>query len=95
MNITWTSKAYGREKDLIRLNKGRHNKKLNDVTRNGHDKAYAKVLRQLADPTYCGLRERLLKATVAGDQLAIAKIELQIRDHLGEPKEAFTGHKDY
>ena len=93
--ITWQNRAYGREADLDRLNRQRNNHKLGPKTRLGADRAHTKINRQLKDRTYIRLREQLLKATIAGDQLAVAKIELRIREHLGEDKFAATGAKDY
>lgn len=86
--ITWKSKAWGRESDLVRLNNLRNNRGVGPLTRLGADRAHTKILIQLRDEKYTNLRERLINATRAGDTNAVANIELQIRDHLKEPKEA-------
>lgn len=95
MAITWSNKAWGRESDLQRLNSQRNNHKLGPKTRLGADRAHTKINQQLRDRKYTSMREQLIKATQAGDQLAVAKIELRIREHLGEDKFAASGHKDY
>ncbi len=93
--ITWKTRAYGREADLRRMNRNRNSRKVGPLTRLGHDRAHTKIMMQLNDPVYCLLREQLIRAVIAGDQKVIAKIELRIRDHLNEPREAFSGAKDY
>lgn len=93
--ITWTTHAYGREHDLEKLNRQRNDHHLGPKTRLGADRAHTKINRQLRDKYLMRLRSRLLKATIAGDHQAVGKIELLIRDHLGEAREAFSGHKDY
>lgn len=90
-----STKAHGREKDLLRLNKQRNDPYLSHYVRRMADQAHVVIVSQLRDRTYLSLRERLIKATQAGDQVAIAKIELLIRDHQGEDKFAASGAKEY
>ena len=93
-DITWTTKAWGRESDIIRLNNGRNNENLGPKTRKGHDRAHGKIQRQLRDRKYLHMRENLIQASRAGDLAEVEKLELRIRDHLNEPREAFTSPED-
>ena len=95
MDITWHSKAWGRETDLMRLNNLRNDHTVNPLHRRGADRAHTKINKQLRDKKLMAMREQLIKATVAADQLAIAKIELRIREYLGEDKFAASGAKEY
>lgn len=95
MAVTWVNKAYGREYELARFHKTKNNPLKDRYRRMMADQAITVIDRQLRDKAYLRLRERLVRASIAGDQKAIAKVELLIRDHLGEAREAYTGHKDY
>jgi hypothetical protein len=89
-DITWNTKAYGREHDLNRLNRIRNNrtgKHIGPRTRLGADRSHTKITLQLRDRHLMMLRERLIKATAAGDLPEVGRIELCIRDYLREPKE--------
>lgn len=90
MEISWKSKAWGREADLLRLNKLKNDDTKGPKTRLGADRAHTKITMHLKDKKYTNLREHLINATRAEDTEAARKIELQIREYLKEPLEAFS-----
>lgn len=78
---------FGRAGDLKKLNDDRNNPLLSNVQRQQADKAHTKIVEQLKDKKLMRMRERLIRATRADDQEAAMKIQLQMRDYLGEEKE--------
>lgn len=78
---------YGRTGELSRLNKDRNNPSLGKLTRRRADMAYRKIAQQLKDRKLMLMRERLIKATVAGDQAEANKIQLQMRAYEGNDPE--------
>lgn len=78
---------YGRTGDLAKLNADRNNPGLPKHVRHQADKAHAKIVEQLKDKKLMGLRERLIRATRAGDMKAASKIEQEMRAHTGEDRE--------
>lgn len=55
--------------------------------RQAADKAMHKILEQLKDKKFVGMREQLVGATRAGDEKAIISITKQIRTYKGEDTE--------
>lgn len=78
---------YGRAGELDRLNRDRNDPKLPKFVRQQADKAHAKIVEQLKDKKLMRMRERLIKATQAGDQHETDKIQKQMREYTGEDKE--------
>lgn len=87
MDITWTTKEYGREGELARLNRDRNNPELGPFTRGFADKSHAKIVKQLKDKKLMAMRERLIKAAQAHDEQEQHKIQLQMRAYTGESAE--------
>lgn len=85
--ITWNTKAYGWEGTLLRLNRDRHNYDLPASTRQKADETYWGIIEKLKDRTLMGLRERLIKASLAGDLEAQNKIAKEIRAYSYEDPE--------
>jgi len=81
---------FGRAGDLAKLYKDKHNPDLPHVVRDRADRAMQKIRAQLADHHLMGMRERLIRATKAGDMDAARKIELQMREYTGEDRETGT-----
>jgi hypothetical protein len=91
--------------ESIRYNHGRHGEleKLNSVRndptkpafiRKRADEGIAKIEAQLKDKKLQGLREQLIKAARAGDFVAQAKIQQQMRAHTGEDRETGLYEQD-
>lgn len=78
---------YGREGQLKKLNNDRNNPKLSRIVRERADRARLKIINQLEDKELMGMREQLMRATQAGDSEASRKIQLRMRDYLGEERE--------
>jgi len=78
---------YGREKDLLQLNKDRNDHSLDKFVRTRADKAHSKITNQLKDKKLMSLREQLIRASKARDQSAEQRIQQQMREHTGESKE--------
>lgn len=78
---------YGRGRELKRLYEQIHDASLPPRRRLAADRTRAKIMDQLRDRRLMGLRERLIKATQAGDQLEQHRITAQMRDYLGEDRE--------
>jgi hypothetical protein len=81
---------YGRAGELARLNNDRNDPKLSKFVRQQADKAHQKIVNQLKDRKLMGLRERLIRATQAGDQYEARKIETEMRAYTGEDRETGT-----
>lgn len=81
---------YTRAGELAKLNRDRNNPDLPKFVRLQADRAHAKITEQLKDRKLNEFRERLIRATRAGDQKEARKIELQIRDYTGEDRETGT-----
>jgi hypothetical protein len=82
------SQAYGYGSTLYKLKGDMDNPRLTPLTRREASKAIAKITRQLKDKQLMGLRERLIKASRAGDEQAIHRITQTMRDYLGEDRES-------
>ena len=78
---------YGRSKDLAELNKARNNPELNKFTRTLADKSHYKITQQLKDKKLMSLREQLIRAARARDQVAEDRIQKQMREYTQENKE--------
>lgn len=87
MDITWTTKESGREGELAMLNRDRNNHELGPFTRMRADRAHARIVKQLKDKKLMAMRERLIKAAKAHDELEQHKIQLQMRAYTGESNE--------
>ena len=85
--ISWETKAYGWEGALTKLNADRNDYDKPRGVRIAADKAHAKILRNLEDTELMGMRERLIKATQAGDYEAIKRITQQMRAYNHEDQE--------
>jgi len=83
-NITWTTKAYGREGQLDKLNRERNNYAKQPWQRRKADETYRKIVGQINDKKLMAMRERLMKAAIAGDLVAQAQIQQQMKYYLGE-----------
>jgi len=81
---------YGRSGELAQLNRDRNNPHLDRFTRMQADRAHTKIVAQLKDKKLMGMRERLIKATLAGDQYEARKIEQQMRAYTKEDQETGT-----
>lgn len=81
---------YGRDGELKRLNNDRNDPTLSRFTRKQADKAHSKIVAQLKDHKLMGMRERLIKATKAGDPYEAKKIETEMRAYTGEDRETGT-----
>lgn len=78
---------YGRQTTLSRLDEVRSDPTIDRFTRSRADKAYHEILGQLKDKKLMRLRERLIKATMAGDLHEVWKIENLMRSHEGKQQE--------
>lgn len=78
---------HGRTGDLAKLNKDRNDPRLPDFVRRQADKAHATIVAQLKDKKLMGMRERLIKAARAGDDIEARKIEQAMRAHTKEDRE--------
>lgn len=78
---------YGRAGELTRLNKDRNNPSLSRFQRKMADEAHSKIVEQMKDKRLMRMREQLIRATRAGDLEAANKIQLRMRDYLGESPE--------
>lgn len=79
---------YGREAQLRQLKKVINDPNKPKFVRHRADQAYKKIVEQLRDPKLMALRERLIKATRAGDGRATDKITKLIREYEGEERES-------
>jgi hypothetical protein len=79
---------YGRLTTLNRLKAVRDDPKKHKFHRLQADQAIARIKEQMKDRTLLGMRERLIKATRAGDLHEVYKIECSIRAHEGQEVEA-------
>lgn len=77
----------GRYTTLKKLHEVRDNCDLPFHVRKGADRSIAKIREQLKDKKLTRMREWLIKATLAGDQVAVWRFENQIRDHEGQERE--------
>jgi hypothetical protein len=87
MNISWTSRAYGWEGTLERLNVTRNDWSEPAHIRRAADRNYRKIVSKLADRKLMALRERLIKATQAKDERSVILITQQIRYYEHEDQE--------
>ena len=78
---------YGRLTTLNKLRSVRDDHSQHWFTRQRADRAINLIREQLKDRKLMSLRERLIKATRAGDLHEVLKIECLIRDHEGQEKE--------
>lgn len=78
---------YGRETQLTKLNEDRNNPKFGPFTRLQADKAHRKITSQLKDKKLMGMRERLIRATIAGDSYESSKIQMMMRDYTRQDQE--------
>lgn len=78
---------YGRETQLTKLNDQRNDTKLSKLTRLHADKAHSKITSQMKDKKLMSLRERLIKATIAGDTYETSKIQMCMRDYTRQDRE--------
>lgn len=78
---------YGREADLKRLHRIKHDVLAPKKRRQAADKAAQAINQQLKDKPLMRMRERLIRATIAGDTIEIIRITQLIRDCTGEDKE--------
>ena len=78
---------YGRDGELAKLNRERQDVLLPMQRRRAADRAYRKIANQLRDKKLMGMRMRLVGAARAGDAREQHKIQMQMRDYLGEDKE--------
>lgn len=78
---------YGRLTTLKKLTKDRDNPNLHPFVRLQADKAIEKIKSQIKDRPLMAMRERLIKATRAGDLHEVWKIENQIRAYEGKELE--------
>lgn len=72
---------YGRQTTLKRLKERRDDYSRHPFHRMQADRAIKKIIAQLRDRKLMRLRERLIKATIAGDQHMVWKLENQILVH--------------
>jgi hypothetical protein len=78
---------YGRLTTLNKLKDMRDNPEIHPHHREGAAKAMERIKTQLKDKKLMKLRERLIKATIAGDLHESWKIENQIKAHEGKELE--------
>lgn len=78
-NPFWHAYQYG--STLYKLKGDMDNHTLTPLTRKRAAEAYYKILRNIQDRPLMALRERLSKASQAGDELAIDRITKAIRYH--------------
>lgn len=88
VDITWYTHCYGREGQLGRLNRERNDYNLPYHRRHAANKTLAKIIKQCSDKRLMAMRERLIKATQAGDYFEAGKIGQQMRAYLGEDLES-------
>lgn len=70
---------YGRKGTLKYLDKAISNSKLYEPTRQQAERAKENIIKQLKDKKLMEMRARLIRATRAGDQVAVDRIERQMR----------------
>lgn len=75
---------FGRLTTLQKLDKVRNDPHKHKYRRMQADRAIKRIVAQLHDRALMRLRERLIRATVAGDLTAVWKIENQIRAYEGQ-----------
>lgn len=80
---------YGREKQLYQLNKDRNDPTKPMVARKWADAAHRKIVNQLKDRKLMAMRERLIKATRAGDKLEMNKIQAAMKAHEKQDRETY------
>lgn len=89
---------YGRQTTLMKLNADRNDHSKHPYRRMQADRAMRKILAQMADKHLMRLRERLIKATQAGDQREVWKLESHIAHHEEDfeaiETEEYTGDLD-
>lgn len=78
---------HGRLTTLMKLNEDRNNPELGAFTRLSADKAHYKISQQLKDKKLMSLRERLIKASQAGDKYEMWKISNLMYQHEGKEVE--------
>lgn len=78
---------YGRTGELKRLGRDRNDYTLSKLVRKRANEAFVKIVRQMRDKKLMSLRQRLIRATQAGDQGASHRIQLQMRDYIKQDKE--------
>lgn len=81
------SQAYGYGSTLYKLKGDMGNSALTPITRKQAAKAYYKILKNIQDKELMSLRQRLMQASRASDELWIHRITQQMRDYLGEDRE--------
>jgi hypothetical protein len=81
------TRAHGWEGTLKRHSRDRNNVNLSPSVRLAADKAYKKIVAQLNDKHLMSQRERLIRASQAGDARAIDRISKQMRDYLKQDLE--------
>ena len=79
---------YGRHGELKRYTDDMNNKALPAWKRYRADKARQTVWQQLKDGRLMRLRERLIRASQAGDDIEVARIGLQMQDYLQQDRES-------
>lgn len=73
-----------RIRDLAQLKAWMENPKYSLARRRMFHETYKKIQSQLHDPKLASMRERLVKATIAEDKIAMWKITNQIKAYAGE-----------
>ena len=81
---------YGRDGELTKLNAVRNDPSKSKWARNEADKAHRAITDQLKDKKLMAMRERLIRASQAGDRVEMARIGALMKDHEGKDTE--TGH---
>ncbi len=94
MEVTWRTRAYGREGQLEKLNKTRNDWSKQPWIRRKADETYRKIVAQIQDKKLMAMRERLIKASLAGDARAQALIQMQMKHYLGEDPETGLYEQD-
>lgn len=85
--IEVTHKCWGWEGSLERFNKERNDVTLPAKRRYLADKARKKIMAKMEDKKLMAMRERLIKASKAGDERAVIQITKEIRWYSGEDTE--------
>lgn len=79
--------AYGFGSTLYKLKGDADNPMLSPLTRKQAHDGVAKIIRQIQDKKLMSLRQRLIRASIAQDERAIAHITQQMRDYTQEDRE--------
>lgn len=91
MDIEVTQRQYyGRASQLDKLKHDMTDYKLSYKSRHAAAKAFAKIVAQCNDSQLMELRQRLIRASQAGDRDAAGKYSYLIKRYLGEDAESGT-----